>query len=100
MRTLKLSSSCFFFSAVLSLACSAASFAATPSAPRSDKQDKQSRPEPASNGERAFHQNCSRCHNAPEGFPPQISGAIARHMRVRANLSQQDERAILKFLNP
>jgi len=47
-----------------------------------------------------FQRHCSRCHNAPEGFPPQISGTIIRHMRVRASLSAADERAILRFMNP
>lgn len=55
---------------------------------------------PDRNGERKFQQNCSRCHQAPEGFPPHISGTIIRHMRVRASLSAQDERDILRFLNP
>ncbi len=55
---------------------------------------------PDGNGERKFQQNCSRCHQAPEGFPPRISGTIVRHMRVRASLSAQDERDILRFLNP
>jgi mono/diheme cytochrome c family protein len=53
-----------------------------------------------SDGERVFQQNCSRCHDAPQGFPPQISGTIARHMRVRASLSQKDQQALLRFLNP
>lgn len=56
--------------------------------------------ENTSRGERVFKQNCSRCHEAPQGFPAQISGTIVRHMRVRASLSAQDERALLKFLNP
>jgi cytochrome c5 len=51
-------------------------------------------------GQRVFEQHCSRCHNAPEGFSSRISGTVARHMRVRAGLSQQDEQAILRFLNP
>jgi cytochrome c2 len=51
-------------------------------------------------GEKKFQQNCSRCHNAPEGFTPRISGTIIRHMRVRASLSKQDAEAILRFLNP
>lgn len=51
-------------------------------------------------GEQKFKQNCSRCHKAPEGFPPSITGTILKHMRVRASLSQEDERAILRFLNP
>ncbi|HEY1578320.1 MAG TPA: hypothetical protein VGF82_14725 [Terracidiphilus sp.] len=51
-------------------------------------------------GERKFNQNCSRCHKAPVSFPPSISGTILKHMRVRASLSEQDERDILRFLNP
>lgn len=53
-----------------------------------------------SDGERVFEQNCSRCHNAPQGFSPQISGTIVRHMRVRASLSEKDAQALLRFLNP
>jgi cytochrome c5 len=56
--------------------------------------------QPQSEGERVFQQNCWRCHNAPEGFSPRISGTIVRHMRVRASLSQHDEKELLKFLNP
>jgi cytochrome c5 len=51
-------------------------------------------------GQQVFNQNCSRCHNAPEGFSPSISGTIPRHMRVRAGLSEEDYKALLKFLNP
>lgn len=51
-------------------------------------------------GQQVFEQNCSRCHNPPEGFSPRISGTIAMHMRVRANLSAADEKALRRFLNP
>lgn len=51
-------------------------------------------------GQRLFAQNCSRCHNAPDGFSPRISGTILRHMRVRAQLSKHDEQELLHFLNP
>jgi cytochrome c5 len=51
-------------------------------------------------GDRVFQQNCSRCHNAPEGFSSRISGTIVRHMRVRASLSQHDAEELLRFLNP
>jgi cytochrome c5 len=51
-------------------------------------------------GQRIFDQNCSRCHNAPDGFSPRISGTVVRHMRVRASLSQHDEQELLRFLNP
>jgi cytochrome c5 len=51
-------------------------------------------------GQRIFEQNCSRCHTAPEGFSPRISGTIVHHMRVRASLSQHDQQELLRFLNP
>lgn len=51
-------------------------------------------------GQLAFAEHCSRCHNAPQGFSPEISGTISRHMQVRANLSAEEERALLRFLNP
>ena len=51
-------------------------------------------------GQEVFNQNCSRCHNAPEGFSPSISGTIAMHMRTRANLSEADYKALLRFFNP
>jgi cytochrome c5 len=51
-------------------------------------------------GQLVFDQNCSRCHNPPEGFSPRISNAVSLHMRVRANLSAEDYKALLHFLNP
>jgi hypothetical protein len=51
-------------------------------------------------GERAFQENCGRCHNPPEQLSPRITGTVLRHMRVRAVLSPQDERDILKYLAP
>jgi cytochrome c5 len=53
-----------------------------------------------SRGQQVFEQNCSRCHNAPEGFSPRISGTIPMHMRVRASLSEADYKALLRFFNP
>jgi cytochrome c5 len=51
-------------------------------------------------GERAFKANCSRCHTAPEQLSPRIAGTVLMHMRVRANLSAADEKALLHFLAP
>jgi len=53
-----------------------------------------------SKGERVFQQQCSRCHAAPDGFSPSISGTVLRHMRVRASLSRHEEEELLRFLNP
>ncbi len=51
-------------------------------------------------GERKFQANCGRCHNPPEQLSPRIAGAVLRHMRVRASLSAEDERDILRYLAP
>ena len=68
---------------------------ASPSFPAS-----QNAPVLESDGQQIFEQNCSRCHNAPEGFSPSIAGTIVRHMRVRASLSQEEEKELLRFFNP
>jgi cytochrome c5 len=60
----------------------------------------QASPPQEDDGERIFEQNCTRCHNTPEGFSPRISGTIVRHMRVRASLSQHDAEVVLRFFNP
>jgi cytochrome c5 len=51
-------------------------------------------------GEKKFQQNCNRCHNAPQELSPRITGTVLLHMRVRASLSEADERAILHYLAP
>jgi len=51
-------------------------------------------------GEKKFQTNCGRCHTAPEQLPTSITGTVVRHMRVRASLSAQDEKDILRFLAP
>jgi cytochrome c5 len=53
----------------------------------------------AARGEQVFKENCSRCHDAPEALRPQITVQIIRHMRVRASLSAEDEKALLHFMN-
>jgi len=68
-------------------------------APTPQKKQRQ-QPVHINEGERVFMQNCSRCHNPPDGFSPRIAGSIVRHMRVRANLSEKDAQALLRFFNP
>ena len=70
-----------------------------PGAVKPEHRQPRNKPE-QSRGERVFKQNCARCHEAPQGFPPQISGTILRHMRVRASLSADDEKAVMDFMNP
>lgn len=72
----------------------------TARANKKQKNDAKSSQQQQNEGQRIFEQNCSRCHNAPEGFSPNISGTIVRHMRVRASLSKHDEEELLRFFNP
>ena len=95
----------------LGLALSISALAAASSMPHA-QSGTQSQPQPSSKlsrsshpaspdrGQRVFQQNCARCHSAPESLSPSASGAVARHMRVRANLSEADFRALMHFLNP
>jgi cytochrome c2 len=54
----------------------------------------------AKEGERRFQENCGRCHNPPDSISPREVKAVLQHMRVRAMLSAEDERLILKYLAP
>jgi cytochrome c5 len=49
-------------------------------------------------GEQRFRANCARCHAAPQKFPPRMMGTILRHMRVRATITNQDQRLILFYM--
>jgi mono/diheme cytochrome c family protein len=91
---------------LLGLALTGAAQTQPQPAQKNQQDTKQQSPAPKasvhqqSEGERIFAQNCSRCHNPPEGFSDRISGTIVRHMRVRANLSEHDEQELLRFFNP
>ncbi|MGC1364127.1 MAG: cytochrome c [Candidatus Acidiferrum sp.] len=49
-------------------------------------------------GEKRFHTNCGRCHVAPQKFPPRAMATIVRHMRVRAMVTDEDMRLILRYM--
>jgi cytochrome c5 len=49
-------------------------------------------------GEKRFRSNCGRCHAAPPKFPPRMMATIVRHMRVRATITDQDMRSILRYM--
>jgi mono/diheme cytochrome c family protein len=49
-------------------------------------------------GEKRFHSNCGRCHLAPPKFPPRMMATIIRHMRVRATITDEETRLILKYM--
>lgn len=54
----------------------------------------------AKTGEQVFMTNCSRCHVPPMSLSPKITGTVLMHMRVRARLSRDDEKLLLKYLAP
>jgi cytochrome c2 len=83
------------------LACSL-KVVAVPQAPAA-KQLKKAAPKEktdAQEGERRFQENCGRCHNPPDSLSPREVKAVVQHMRVRAMLTAEDERLILKYLAP
>lgn len=49
-------------------------------------------------GEKRFRSNCGRCHMAPHKFPPRVMATAIRHMRVRAMLTEEDMRLILRYM--
>jgi mono/diheme cytochrome c family protein len=49
-------------------------------------------------GEKRFRTNCGRCHQAPHKFPPRVMAAVIRHMRVRATITDEDMRLILRYM--
>jgi mono/diheme cytochrome c family protein len=49
-------------------------------------------------GEKRFRTNCGRCHQAPHKFPPRVMAAAIRHMRVRALITDEDMRLILRYM--
>lgn len=51
-------------------------------------------------GEKRFERHCGRCHVPPEALSPREAKTVVRQMRVRANLTAEDQRLILKYLAP
>jgi len=49
-------------------------------------------------GEKRFRTNCGRCHMPPHKFPPRVIATAIRHMRVRAMITDEDMRLILKYM--
>ncbi len=59
-----------------------------------DSEERQMRVE----GEKRFRNNCGRCHMAPQKFPTRIMTTVIRHMRVRATITDEDMRLILRYM--
>lgn len=49
-------------------------------------------------GEKRFRTNCGRCHQPPHKFPPRMMATAIRHMRVRAMITDEDMRFILRYM--
>ncbi len=50
-------------------------------------------------GEKRFQANCGRCHQSPHKFPPRMMLTIERHMRVRALITEDDLRLIVRYMS-
>jgi hypothetical protein len=53
---------------------------------------------PAIDGEDAYKAHCTRCHIAIHSYPPRTMATVMNHMRVRANLTGDEAKAILQYL--
>lgn len=55
---------------------------------------------PSRSGQQLLDDNCSRCHNTrpPEEYSDQQWAAIVMHMRLRADLTGNEQRKITAFL--
>ena len=47
----------------------------------------------------AYKNNCMRCHTSTQQYSPRMTKTIVMHMRVRANLPEDQAQAILDYLN-
>jgi cytochrome c5 len=94
-----------FVAFVLAYMCSTFVLAVAQTNAKRSQNNSKSKPDDAAttsqtNGGKLFQANCGRCHNPPESITPREARAVVRHMRVRAMLSAEDEKLILKFLAP
>jgi hypothetical protein len=57
-------------------------------------------PPPNKTGVQLWSENCSRCHNMrpPAEFSPAQWATVVHHMRLRANLTGDEQRKITEFL--
>ena len=45
-----------------------------------------------------YKNNCTRCHSEVPLAKPRVATTVLRHMRVRANLTQEEAKAILDYI--
>lgn len=71
----------------------------TPSSPSATNTSRAVQDDPMRfEGEKRFHANCGRCHAAPPKFQRRMMATILRHMRVRATITDEDMRLILRYM--
>jgi cytochrome c5 len=84
--------------AILLLGTSMLIAAPNPKSPAQAKEKNSQTESGIAEGEQRYRANCSRCHQAPPKFAPAAMGTLIRHMRVRAMLTEEDTRAILRYM--
>lgn len=52
----------------------------------------------ALSADEAYKQNCTRCHSEVPQANARTTKTVLRHMRVRANITQDEAKAILEYL--
>ena len=55
-------------------------------------------PQTAPDGEAVYKTNCTRCHNTPPSMNERQTRLVVSHLRVRANLTEVDAKAVLQYL--
>ena len=53
---------------------------------------------PALEAQRAYENKCMSCHRETRKYPEGKQAAALRHMRVRADLTEKETQAILRYL--
>jgi len=68
--------------------------------PASDAASARPAAVPHKAGAQLWAENCSRCHNIrpPESFSDAQWAAVVHHMRLRADLTGEEQRTITEFL--
>jgi hypothetical protein len=56
------------------------------------------RPKKTVDPDDAYKNNCMRCHSAVRHYSPRMTATIVNHMRVRANMTEEETQAILEYL--
>ena len=50
------------------------------------------------NGDDVYKANCTRCHSEAVKVNPRATVTVMQHMRARANMSDEEIKAVIKYL--